>query len=157
MCNSVYNKTFFFLGCACVLQVQLLAVSKVAVADLGNDWLIIYQGPALSTNWSSLRAGCKYQLRVAACNSVGSSSFSIPLGFVTAPDAPLPPPRPIALLESRVSSQGGGQQPQLLDSQSMTAWLACSCHVLALSEARSVLSDHAQSIGRGQLCAAGML
>jgi hypothetical protein len=112
-----------------MLQVQLLAVSKVAVADLGNDWLTIHQGPALSTNWSSLRAGCKYQLRVAACNSMGSSSFSIPLSFVTAPDAPLPPPRPTALLESRVSNRGGRQQLELLDSQGVTVWLPCGCHV----------------------------
>lgn len=80
-----------------------MPVSKVAVADLGKDWLTIYQGPALSTNWSALRAGCKYQLRVACRNAVGFSQFSIPVPFMTAPDAPLPPPRPTALIESRVS------------------------------------------------------
>lgn len=88
-----------------VLQVQLLPISKVAVADLGNDWLTIYQGPALSTNWTALRAGCKYQLRVSARNAVGFSQFSIPVAFVTSADAPLTPPRPSALIESRVSRQ----------------------------------------------------
>lgn len=85
-------------------QVQLLAVSKVAVGDLGSDWLTIYQGSGLGTNWSSLRPGCKYQLRVAARNTVGYSQFSIPVSFTTSADAPLPPPRPTALVESRVSA-----------------------------------------------------
>lgn len=87
------------------LQVQLLPVSKIAVADLGgSDWLSIYQGSGLSTSWNSLRAGCKYQLRVACRNAVGYSQYSVPVTFVTAPDAPLPPPRPSALIESRVST-----------------------------------------------------
>lgn len=87
------------------MQVQLLPISKIAVADLGgSDWLSIYQGSGLSTSWNSLRAGCKYQLRVACRNAVGYSQYSVPVTFVTAPDAPLPPPRPSALIESRVSS-----------------------------------------------------
>jgi len=92
---------------AAALQVQLLAVSKIAVRDLGQDWLTIYQGAGLGTNWSALRAGCKYQLRVAACNSVGFSQFSIPVSFMTQPDAPLSPAKPTALCESRVSAMHG--------------------------------------------------
>lgn len=92
---------------AAALQVQLLPVSKVAVRDLGQDWLTIYQGAGLSTNWSALRAGCKYQLRVAARNSVGFSQFSIPVSFMTQPDAPLAPAKPTALCESRVSGMHG--------------------------------------------------
>jgi hypothetical protein len=86
------------------VQVQLLPVSKIAVSDLGNDWLTIYQGPDLSTSWSSLRAGCKYQLRVASRNAVGYSQFSVPVSFMTAPDAPLPPPKPSALIDKQVST-----------------------------------------------------
>jgi hypothetical protein len=115
--------------CLCPLQVQLLPISKIAVADLGGkDWLSIYQGPGLSTSWNSLRAGCKYQLHVACRNAVGYSQYSVPVIFVTAPDAPLPPPRPSALVESRVSSAHTHTHLHLFQGTCLLPMLYHMCH-----------------------------
>jgi hypothetical protein len=77
---------------------------------------------------------------------------------VTGPDAPLPPPRPTALLESRVSSQGGGSIGS--DSQGFTVCLACSCHVSLLWRPlcpHLCLSGGAGCVGMDQWYAAGVL
>jgi hypothetical protein len=80
----------------CLLQVQLLAKTKVAAAALGSDWVIIFDGAAVATTFSALQPGCEYMVRVAARNAAGQGSFSMPLRLTTASDVPLQPPMPEA-------------------------------------------------------------
>lgn len=73
------------------VQVQLMGKTKVAVAALGSDWMVIFDGPAVATTFSALQPGCEYMVRVAARNAAGQGAFSIPLHLTTAPDVPLAP------------------------------------------------------------------
>ncbi|KAF8059974.1 FNDC3B [Scenedesmus sp. PABB004] len=82
-------------------QVQLQAKTKVAAAELGPDWIIIFDGSALATTFAALQPGCQYSLRVAARNGAGQGQFSVPLHVTTAPDAPLAPPTPEAVSETK--------------------------------------------------------
>jgi hypothetical protein len=79
-----------------LLQVQLLAKTKVAAAALGSDWVIIFDGAAVATTFSALQPGCEYMVRVAARNAAGQGSYSLPLRLTTASDVPLQPPMPEA-------------------------------------------------------------
>ncbi|KIZ02144.1 fibronectin type III domain containing 3A, partial [Monoraphidium neglectum] len=72
-------------------EVQLQATTRAARDVLGDDWLIIYDGPSTATTFSALQPGCSYMARVSARNKAGRSSFSIATQFTSAPDAPAAP------------------------------------------------------------------
>lgn len=91
---SPHNCTMSDCCCCLVAQVQLQAKTKVAVQQLGADWLVIYDGPSTATTFSALQPGCQYMFRVAAANSAGQGQFCVPMQLTTAADAPMAPDPP---------------------------------------------------------------
>lgn len=126
-------------------EVQLQAVTRAAREVLGDDWLIIYDGPSTATTFSALHPGCTYMARVCARNAAGRGPFTIAAQVVSAPDAPAAPLIPEAEVDSTVrgaalglglgglvvggSGFGGGAgglgQGAWLSHQ--LCWLACRC------------------------------
>jgi hypothetical protein len=98
-------------SCACCLQVDLQAKTKIAVAEMGPDWTTIYQGPTRACTVSQLCPGCGYRVRVCAINAAGPSQYSVPLDFVTAADVPLPPAPPVATATGAYSMEVGWEAP----------------------------------------------
>jgi hypothetical protein len=84
-------------------EVQLQAVTRAAREVLGDDWLIIYNGPSTATTFSALQPGCTYMARVSARNSVGATAFSLAVQFSTSPDVPASPAVPDTEVDCTVS------------------------------------------------------
>lgn len=85
-------------------QVQLQAVTRAARDVLGDDWLIVYDGPSTATTFSALQPGCSYMARVSASNQAGQSPFSIAVQLATSPDVPAATLVPDAEVDSTVST-----------------------------------------------------